>query len=151
MYHHVQRSPMNVLLYLPALFAFVIAWQIRNDALPGIVVAVIGLILLLVAWSFQTLAVSEDHEHLNIRYGPLNLFGTRIAFRDITAVEKGKTSVIDGWRIHFIPFRGWTFNLWGFECVKISLDKKVIRVGTNDSENLARCLRERIERDTVTE
>lgn len=151
MYEHNQRSPMNFLLYLLAAFMFVFAWQLRNDAAPGTVVAIVALIMSVLALSFQTLTVSDKGDYLDIRYGPLNLFGTRIDFRDITAVEQGKTSLIDGWGIHFIPFRGWTINLWGFECAKIWRGKSVIRVGTDDSENLVNYLRQKIEQNTASE
>jgi hypothetical protein len=40
--------------------------------------------------------------------------------------------------------------LWGFECAKIWLGKKVIRVGTNDSENLVAFLRERLSENPTT-
>ncbi len=143
-YEHVQRSPMSFLLYLLAAFMFVFAWQLRDDAAPGITVAIFGLVLFVLALSFQTLTVSDHGESLDVRYGPLNLFGTRIAYREMTSVEPGTTSLVDGWGIHFIPFRGWTLNLWGFECVKISRGSQVIRVGTDDSENLVNFLRERI-------
>jgi hypothetical protein len=144
MYQHTQRSPLHLLLYLPAGFSFFLAWQIRNDATPSIVVAILAVVLMVLAFSFQTLTVSDHGEFLDVRYGPLNLFGTRIAYRDITAVEPGTTSLIDGWGIHFVPFRGWTLNLWGFECVKLTRNKTTIRIGTNDSENLIDLIREKI-------
>lgn len=145
LYEHVQRSPIHFLLYLLVAFMFVFAWQLRADVAPSIAVAVTALVLFVLALSFQTLTVSDHGENLDVRYGPLNLFGTRIAYRDITEVEAGTSSLIDGWGIHFIPFRGWTLNLWGFECVKISRGSYVIRVGTDDSENLVNFLRERID------
>jgi hypothetical protein len=126
--------------------AFVIAWQIRADAAPSIAVLIGGLVLLLLALSFQTLTVFDEDEYLVVRYGPIDLFGTRIAINEITAFEKGKTNIIDGWGIHFIPFRGWTFNLWGFECVKIVRGAKTVRLGTDDSENLFRFLEQRLGR-----
>ena len=146
MYRHVQQSPIHLLLYVLSAFMFVFAWQLRDDVAPSIVVVIVAVVLLVLTLSFQTLTVS-DHEgdFLDVRYGPLNLFGTRIAYGEITAVEEGKTSLIDGWGIHFIPFRGWTINLWGFECAKISRGNKVIRIGTDDSKNLVQFLEERIE------
>jgi hypothetical protein len=36
-----------------------------------------------------------------------------------------------------------TYNLWGFDCVKLTLGQKIVRVGTDDAENLAKFLRER--------
>lgn len=143
-YEHLQRSPIHFLLYLLAAFMFIFAWQLRNDMAPSIAIGGVALILFVLALSFQTLTVSDHGEYLDIRYGPLNLFGTRIAYNDITAVEPSTTSLIDGWGIHFIPFRGWTINLWGFECVKISRGAKAIRIGTDDSENLADFIRDRI-------
>ena len=147
MYEHIQRSPIHFLLYLVAAFMFVFAWQLRTDVAPSLITGLVALMLCILALSFQTLTVSDDGDHLRVRYGPLNLFGTRIAYRDITAVERGQSSLIDGWGIHFIPFRGWTINLWGFECVKISRGQKVIRIGTDDSENLADFLNQQLSRD----
>lgn len=145
MYEHTQRSPLHLLLYLPTAYCFFIAWQIRNDTAPSIIVAIAAVLLLVLSLSFQTLTVSDHGEYLDVRYGPLNLFGTRIAYRDITAVEPGRTSLIDGWGIHFVPFRGWTLNLWGFECAKITRHNKIIRIGTNDSENLVNLIREKMD------
>ena len=34
-------------------------------------------------------------------------------------------------------------NLWGFACVKLTLGRKVIRVGTDDAEGLAKFLGEK--------
>ncbi len=145
MYQHVQQSPFHFLLYVLSAFMFVFAWQLRDDVGPSVVVVIVAVILAILTLSFQTLTVSDrDGEYLDVRYGPLNLFGTRISYDDITAVEQGKSSLIDGWGIHFIPFRGWTINLWGFECAKIWRGKKVIRIGTDDSKNLVEFIQERI-------
>lgn len=144
MYKHTQRSPLHLLLYLPVAFSFVLAWQIRTDVVPSIVTAIVAVVLLLLALAFQTLTVSDHGQHLDVRYGPLNLFGTRIAYRDITEVEAGKTSFIDGWGIHFVPFRGWTLNLWGFECAMITRGDKTMRIGTDDSQALVELIKEKM-------
>ena len=150
MYEHVQRSPVHLLLYLLSAFTFVVAWMIRSDAAPSVLAVIVAIVMFALALSFQTLTVSDHNgEHLDIRYGPLNLFGTKIRYRDITAVEQGTTSLIDGWGIHFIPFRGWTWNLWGFECAKISRGKRLIRIGTDDSEKLVEFLREQLEKQST--
>ena len=144
MYQHTQRSPLHLLLYLPAIFMFIAAWQIRATTPPSMTLIVVGLLLFLLSLSFQTLTVTAQQDHLDVRYGPLNLFGTRIVYRDITDIQQGKTSLIDGWGIHFIPFRGWTLNLWGFDCARIARGDKVIRIGTDDAENLVRVIREKM-------
>ncbi len=145
MYQHTQRSPLHLLLYVPAMMMFFVAWQIRNTAPPSIAMVIVGLLLFLLSLAFQTLTVTAKPDELDVRYGPLNLFGTRIAYRDIDHISVGKTSLIDGWGIHFIPFRGWTLNLWGFECAKIIRNGKTIRIGTDDAENLVRMVREKLE------
>ena len=56
--------------------------------------------------------------------------------------RKHGESVI-GWGIHYFPGRGWTYNIWGFACVKLTLGRKIIRVGTDDADGLARFLGEK--------
>ena len=56
---------------------------------------------------------------LALRFGPLPVLRKTFRYADITGVEIGRTSVIDGWGIHYMPGRGWTYNLWGFNCVKL--------------------------------
>ena len=143
MYHHTQQSPLHILLYAPAILLFFVAWQMRETTPPSAIALIVALVLIFFALSFQTLTVKCDEENLDVRYGPINLFGTRIRLSDVTAVRPGQSSWIDGWGIHFIPFRGWTINLWGFECVEIQRGKKTIRIGTDDSEKLAKFLLEK--------
>ena len=38
---------------------------------------------------------------------------------------------------------GWTYNIWGFACVKLTLGRKIIRVGTYDAEGLAKVICEK--------
>ena len=59
----------------------------------------------------------------------------------VTSIEPGRTSIIDGWGIHYIPGRGTTYNLWGFGCVKLSLGRKAFRIGSDDVDNLVAFLR----------
>ena len=76
-------------------------------------------------------------------HAQVSLLRKRIRYADITGVEIGRTGIIDGWGIHYIPGRGWTYNLWGFDCVKLTLGRKIIRVGTDDAEDLVKFLREK--------
>ncbi len=93
---------------------------------------------------FGSLRVRDEGEWLALRYGPLPVFRKRILYADITAVEPGQTSIIDGWGIHYVIGRGCTYNLWGFGCVKLTLGTKVIRVGSDDVNGLADFLCEKI-------
>ena len=144
MYHHTQKSPLHWIMFLLPAMAFVLALVIRDEPEVNAILIVTGCLFVVIAFSFQNLTVADGGDHLAVNYGPVNLFGTRIDYRDITSVEKGKSALIDGWGIHFVPFRGWTMNLYGFECVRIERGGKVIRIGTDDSENLTEFLRQRI-------
>ena len=46
--------------------------------------------------------------------------------------------------IHYFPGRSWTYNLWGFAWVKLTLGRKIIRVGTDDADELAKVIREKM-------
>ena len=45
-----------------------------------------------------------------------------------------------------MPGHGWTYNFWGFGCVKLTLGRKIVRVGTDDADELAKVIREKIGR-----
>ena len=92
---------------------------------------------------FGSLTIRDEGEWLALRFGPLPLLRKTIRYADITGVEVGRTRIIDGWGIHYMPGRGWTYNVWGFACVKLTLGRKVIRVGTDDAEGLAKFIREK--------
>jgi hypothetical protein len=98
-------------------------------------------LLLALAFSFQRLTIRDEGTWLAIRYGPLPVFRTRIAYADISSVEPGKTSWIDGWGIHWIPGRGYTYNLWGFSCVKLTVRGRTIRIGSDEADKLAEFLK----------
>ena len=143
-YRHIQHSPFHVLLWVASVLVFIAAWSVPQAA-PSIGFAVVGLSMIFFALSFRTLEVMGEENELVVRYGPLNLFGTRLAYAKMTDVSVGKSSLIDGWGIHFIPLRGWTFNLWGFDCAVIHLGHKTIRIGSDDADNLVAFLNQRLD------
>jgi len=149
LYDHTQKSPLHMFLYLPALLMFFVAWQMRTSMPVSLILLGVGCLLLLSAFAFQTLNIREGQDALQIKFGPLNIFGTQIKYSDMTNVEAGRTKWLDGLGIHYVPFRGWVMNLWGFECVTIERGASVIRVGTDDSENLAAMLKQRLESNNL--
>ena len=74
---------------------------------------------------------------------PPNLLFIPDANGDDVPDSKPET-LLDGWGIHYMLGRGWTYNLWGRDCAKITLGRRIIRVGTDDVKNLVACLREKI-------
>ena len=120
------------------------AWFVRGAPGMTAIMAIAGALILVLAVSLKTLTVQDEGEALAIRFGPVPLFSKTITYPDITAAEPDRTTLIDGWGIHYVPWRGWTWNLWGFDCVKLTLGRKVIRIGTDDVENLVAFLRGKI-------
>jgi hypothetical protein len=49
-----------------------------------------------------------------------------------------------GWGIHWNPWGGWVWNIWGFDCVVLQLNRGMFRVGTDDPDGLVEFLRRRI-------
>jgi hypothetical protein len=119
------------------------AWLARSNTGVTWLLLATAATFVLCALVFGSLTVRDEGQWLALRYGPLPLLRKRIRYAAITAAEPARSAVVDGWGIHYIPGRGWTYNLWGFGCVKLTLGKKVIRVGTDDVENLAEFLRHR--------
>ena len=140
-YEHVQRGWLHTILLAVAAVMVAGGWLARSDRTTMVFTFAVAAIFVLCALMFGTLTVRDEGEHLALRFGPLPVFRKRIHYADVTAVEPGRTSIIDGWGIHYIPWRGWTYNLWGFGCVKLTLGTKVIRVGSDDVDNLAKFLK----------
>jgi hypothetical protein len=139
-YRHTQRAPLCWILYGLALLFFVIAW--REQAVPAIryVFPVVGLLVIVLAASFHHLTVIDEGDRLAVQFGPLPLFRTSVHYDDIVASETGKTTWLDGWGIHKSFRGGWVWNLWGWDCVVLTLRKGTLRIGTDDADSLAKFL-----------
>jgi hypothetical protein len=123
-----------------SLAAFTGAWGARGEMPLAVALVGLGVLMVVLALSFATLTVRDDGDSLAIRFGPLPMFRKRIAYGVITSAEASRSALIDGWGIHYIPGRGWTYNLWGWTCVQLRVNGRTIRVGSDDAENLARFL-----------
>jgi hypothetical protein len=143
-YERTQRAPLHYILWAVGAALLIGAWHARAEPVAVIVLVAAAVAMLLAALMFGSLTVRDEGDCLALRYGPLPVFRKRIRYADITDVEPSRTSLIDGWGIHCIPGRGMTYNLWGFGCVKLSLGRKVIRVGSDDVDNLAEFLRGKV-------
>jgi hypothetical protein len=122
----------------------IITWLISDQ--PGAVLISLGvaIILVFVTLCFRSLTVCDEIDFLSVRFGPLPVFRTRIAYSEITEVQEDRSNILDGWGIHYIPGRGSTYNVWGFDCVRIEKGKKTIRIGTDDKAALASFLKTKI-------
>ena len=143
-YNHTQKGPLHYILYGVAVAMLPLFWVCGDEPGGLIVIAAVMAILLAISGMFKTLTVRDEGYHLAVRYGPLPLFFKNIPYSEIKSVEPDQTKFIDGWGIHWVPGRGTTYNLWGFDCVKLQVGNRVIRIGSDDVENLVEFLRERI-------
>ena len=103
-----------------------------------------AVVMIVAAMCVGYLIVRDEGDYLALHYGPLPIFRRRIPFSNIRSVEPGRSNVFEGWGIHYIPGRGMIYNLWGFDCVKIQVDHRTVRVGTDDVKGLVRFLREKL-------
>lgn len=146
-YEHTQKGRLHLIVYPAAVALFVGAWLSHDDQPARIILCFAACLMVLAGLCFKTLTVRDEGEQLAVRFGPLRLFRTRIPYSKITAANPARSSVMDGWGIHWMPGRGWTYNLWGFDCVRISLGRKTVRIGTDDPQGLAEFLKTKIPAD----
>jgi hypothetical protein len=144
-YEHTQWAPMYLLMLLPGLSVLFLAIVVSGQAEVLLVSLLASAGLVGTAYSFRKLHVVDEGDVLAIRFGPIPVFRKRIPYDRIVAAEADRTTVVDGWGIHWVPGRGWTYNLWGFDCVRLTCaDGRTIRVGTDDPEGLARFLKRKL-------
>ncbi len=123
----------------------------RRDPAVALMVVGIAVLFVLAALVLASLTLRDEGQWLSVRFGPLPLLRRRIRYVQITSVEPGRTAIIDGWGVHYIIGRGWTYNIWGFACVKLTLGKKVIRLGTDDVNNLMHFLKGKVTHSTAAD
>ncbi|MFH1302356.1 MAG: hypothetical protein ABIK07_14945 [Planctomycetota bacterium] len=146
-YYHRQHGPLCVLIYGVAGILLAMAWFTHNagpQPFLSLYLFAVGLLLSILAAGFHHLTVADEIDRLRIRFGPLPLFQRTVLYEDILSAEVGRTTLLDGWGIH-LSFRGaWVWNLWGRDCVVLTLRKGILKVGTDDAENLAAFVNSRL-------
>ena len=142
-YHHTQKGPWGLLLYVLGIVLLAISWSVPLLPLQ-ITFLITGISTFLLGMSFHHLTVADEGDWLEIRFGPFPLFRRRISYGDIDSVEKGRTTILDGWGIHLSLRGGWVWNIWGRDCVVIHRKRGIIRVGTDDVEGLVEFLKKRV-------
>jgi hypothetical protein len=142
-YAHTQYGYWHYVFYVVAMVLFFIAWSDRQS--PAVYGLSIGAVIVLLAGGFiNQLTVRDRGEYLSLEFGFGPMFRKRFAYADMTSVEPDRSRVIDGWGIHYIIRRGWIYNVWGFDCVKLKLGEKIVRIGTDDVDGLVNFLRTKI-------
>jgi len=143
-YRHVQHAPLCLPIYILAMVFLVPGLLLKSEPPIPWLFPPIGLLMLILAASFHNLTVEDQSDRLSIRFGPIPLFRKTICFDEITSAKRGRTTILDGWGIHMSWRGGWVWNLWGRDCVVLQLGKGVLRIGTDDAENLADFINQKI-------
>ncbi len=143
-YRHTQRAPLCLLVYGTAAMFLVLGWVLRNEPVIQWVFPPVGLMMLVLAGSFHHLTVEDEGDRLSISFGPIPLFRRSVKYENIVSVEIGRTTILDSWGIHMSFRGGWVWNIWGRTCVVLRLRKGILRVGTDDAEQLVEFLNARL-------
>lgn len=126
----------------------VLTWALRQfGPIVWMTGPICGLWLLYWAACHQRLTIWDDGDRLAIRYGPLPWPLLRpwwIPYQDIREVDVGKTTELESWGVQGLQKGGFIIHIWGDACVALRFDKAVIRLGTDDAENLAAFLKTKI-------
>lgn len=145
-YSHTQKAPLCLILYGFAVWCFALALTV-GDRRAVLISGGVGLLMLLLAPCFHHLTVEDQVDRLAIRFGPLPVFGRTVRYADMEQVQVGRTSLLDGWGIHYSIRGGQVWNLWGQDCVVVRFrNGGVLRIGTDDAENLTRFLEQQLSR-----
>jgi hypothetical protein len=142
-YQHTQHGHWHYFLLALALATIAGTWFDHGHLALDLILCGVAAIFALCALVFGSMTVRDEGQRIAVRFGPLPLVRKTIRYTDITSVEIGRTGFVDGWGVHYMPGRGWTYNIWGFACVKLTLGRKLIRIGTDDAQGLAKFLGER--------
>ncbi len=96
----------------------------------------LGILLLVLARMFAQLRVRDTGSALDVRFGPLGNFGKSFPYSEISGLEPAQSTLLDGWGIHWLPGRGWIWNISGYDCVRFNMAGTVYRIGSDDRGNL---------------
>lgn len=145
-YSHTQRAPLCVLLYFVSAQLLLSAWLTREVVFLPVMFVVLAALMLPLSMCFHYLRVTCEADHVRIGFGPLPFFQRKVYYKDIQSAKVSRTTILDGWGIHYSLSKAWVWNLWGFECVRVQTNSGDICIGTDDAPQLVAALQERIEK-----
>jgi len=147
-YSHTQKGHWHWVFILTTLSAAVPGVLLVGENLYlSIILMVSAAIIAFFGVGFGHLTVEEENDRLRVRFGPVPIFQKAIPYSDIVSAEPAQSSFIDGWGLHYTPGKGMIWNIWGWDCVSLTLQNgKTFRIGTDDVEGLIAHLNERIGR-----
>ena len=100
----------------------------------------VALLMTFMTLCFQSLTTTVSETSRRVHFGPIPLLEKKVLLEEIVSVRPEKSSLLDGWGVHWTPGKGWIYNMWGFDCLAINLGTRHFRVGTNDPDQLCEVL-----------
>ncbi len=141
-YKHTQRNPFFTFLF-PA--SPIIYWLIMSHYNYGLfekpLFLGIFIFIILIIGLFSSLTIKVDSEKISI-----NLLCSRckknIYLKDIQSIKKVRNPWHYAWGIRILSPETIIINVYGLDAVEIKKkNKKIIIIGTNDSENLTETIK----------
>ncbi|MEM8710099.1 MAG: hypothetical protein AAGG01_04040 [Planctomycetota bacterium] len=144
-YDRTQRAPWGWILGL--LGGLLLGLGIESAGSHGAwILSLVGGVILLCAGLFSSLNVRDERDRLAVRFGPLPMIRWEVMYADIEEVEAVRSTLLDGWGMHWAPGQGWTLNVWGFDCVEVHMRSgRRLRIGTDEPLELKTHLLARME------
>ena len=123
-YAHTQTAPLYLIVVATAVGMSMGAWMAPEQPVQ-VILAASGVLMFVLAFSFQHLTISDQGDELLIRFGPLPLFQRRVQYAQIEHVEQARSTILDGWGIHLSPSGGWTWSVAG------AAGRRAVRAGAD--------------------
>ncbi|MEC8782068.1 MAG: hypothetical protein VXY07_04525 [Planctomycetota bacterium] len=141
-YQHTQRGPWSFVLLAVVASNLTLAVRLwgNEPAWASWLFLSVALLMTFMTFCFQSLTTTVSETSLRVHFGPIPLLEKKVLLEDIVSVRPEKSSLLDGWGVHWTPGKGWIYNMWGFDCLAINLGTRHFRVGTNDPEQLCEVL-----------
>jgi hypothetical protein len=138
-YEHTQKAGLPFYFALAAaIFVGVMFCTTETPPLGILLLTVFLLLLLLLMMS--SLTVTIDQQYLRVRFGP-GVFFKKFPLSQITGCGSKYKTYFWGWGIRYY-FRGWLYNIAGFDSVEIIIKNgKKARIGTDEPEKLAAAIK----------
>lgn len=148
-YRHVQRSWLHFMLLVIAMALFIGAGlTMSSEPVVALFLLAGAIVFGLLTSTFAHLLIEDRGDHLFIQFGPLGVFRKRVPYSSIRSLERGRSTPIDGIGIHWIPGRGWIWNIAAGACIELELDAGKLRLGTDDADHLQTFLDRKITRSS---
>lgn len=148
-YDHIQQGRLHWLLLTIAVIEVAAVWLLWGESEEGalatrLLLGGMSVVMLMLAVCFKHLRVRHDGQELQVSFGPVPLLRRSVRYADMTEARPGRSSFLEGWGIHLAKGGGWIWNIWGRDCVEITLRSGRLKLGTDDVDGLMAHLQQRI-------